>query len=65
MDLIDKNATTLGLETYYFSDFQYLINADYEPASLMESGVIPDNLLGNFIERNDDGQFMVLSLIHI
>jgi predicted RND superfamily exporter protein len=61
MDLIDKNATTLGLETYYFSDFQYLINADYEPASLMESGVIPDNLLGNFIERNDDGQFMVFT----
>lgn len=61
IDLINNNAERLGLDTYLFGDFQDMITADYEPASLLESGVVPDNLLGNFIERNDDGQFMVFT----
>mgnify|MGYP002624175789 CR=1 FL=1 len=61
MRLVNDNALNLGLETYLFSDFQDIIDADYETASLIDSDVVPDNLLCNFIERNDDGQYMVFT----
>ena len=61
MSLIDENAVQLGLDPDLFIDFQDLINTDYEVASLMESGVVPENLLGNFIECNSDGQYMVFT----
>ena len=44
-----------------FYEFKDLLEADYETASLMESGVVPDNLLGNFIECNADNQYMVFT----
>ena len=58
---VDKGAHNFGLDPMMFYDFKELLNADYEPASLMESGVVPDNLLGNFIERNADNQYMVFT----
>ena len=59
--MIDKGALDFGLDPMMFYDFKELLNADYEPASLMESGVVPDNLLGNFIECNADNQYMVFT----
>lgn len=61
ISFIDENAAQFGLAPDLFLDFQDLINTDYEVASLMESGVVPENLLGNFIECNADGQFMVFT----
>jgi len=58
---VDKGAHNFGLDPMMFYDFKELLNADYEPASLMESGVVPDNLLGNFIECNADNQYMVFT----
>ena len=58
---IEKGALDFGLDPMMFYDFKELLNADYEPASLMESGVVPDNLLGNFIECNADNQYMVFT----
>lgn len=59
--LVSENAIKLGLDPDMFLDFQGLIDNEYEPASLMESGVVPPNLLGNFIERNADDQYMVFT----
>ncbi len=59
--LVNDNALKLGLEPELFLDFQGLLENDYEPASLIESGVIPPSLLGNFIERNADNQYMVFT----
>jgi predicted RND superfamily exporter protein len=59
--LVADNATKLSLDPEMFLDFEGLLNNDYEPASLFESGVVPDNLLGNFIERNADDQYMVFT----
>jgi predicted exporter len=59
--LIHEKAEQLGLDPSMFQDFEYMLEADYEPASLMESGVVPENLLGNFIECNADGQYMVFT----
>lgn len=61
MTQVENNAKRLGLDPSMFADFQWLIDADYEPASLLESGIVPENLLGNFIECNADGQYMVFT----
>ena len=58
---VDKGAQAFGLDPMMFYDFKDLLDADYEAASLMESGVVPDNLLGNFIECNADNQYMVFT----
>lgn len=58
---VDKGALEFGLDPMMFYEFEDMLNTEYEPASLMESGVVPDNLLGNFIECNADNQFMVFT----
>jgi predicted RND superfamily exporter protein len=59
--MVDKGAQEFGLDPMMFYEFKDLLEADYEPASLLESGVVPDNLLGNFIECNADNQYMVFT----
>ena len=59
--LVSQNATQLGIDPDLFVDFQGMLDNDYEPASLIESGVVPPNLLCNFIERNADDQYMVFT----
>ena len=59
--MIDKGAKDFGLDPMMFYEFKDLLEADYEPASLMESGVGPENLLGNFIECNADNQYMIFT----
>ena len=61
IDMVDKGAHDFGLDPMMFYDFKELLNADYEAASLLESGVVPANLLGNFIECNADNQYMVFT----
>ena len=58
---VEKGALEFGLDPMMFYDFKELLDADYEAASLIESGVVPDNLLGNFIECNADNQYMVFT----
>ena len=58
---VDKGALEFGLDPMMFYEFKDLLDADYEAASLLESGVVPENLLGNFIECNADNQFMVFT----
>ena len=59
--MVDKGAQEFGLDPMMFYDFKELLNAEYEPASLLESGVVPPNMLGNFIECNADNQYMVFT----
>jgi len=61
LQVIKNNATSLGLDPDLFLDFEGLLDNVYEPASLFESGVVPQNLLGNFIECNADNQYMVFT----
>ena len=58
---VEKGAMNFGLDPMMFYDFKDLLNADYEPASLVENEVVPENLLGNFIECNADNQYMVFT----
>ena len=59
--MIDKGAKDFGLDPMMFYEFKDLLDADFEPASLIESGVVPENLLGNFIECNADNQYMIFT----
>ncbi|MBO7585341.1 MAG: hypothetical protein J6T09_06690, partial [Bacteroidales bacterium] len=61
MDRIYAEAGRLGLYPDLFDNFSAILDTEYEPASLLESGVVPDNLLGNFVECNADGQYMVFT----
>ena len=61
LSLVRTNAIKLGLDPDLFEDFHGLLDTDYEPASLVESGIVPPNLLGNFIECNADNQYMVFT----
>ena len=61
MATVRSNAKAVGLDPDMFADFEGLLDADYEAASLWESGVIPEELLGNFIECNADSQYMVFT----
>ena len=61
LKLVHSNAIRLGLDPDLFADFEQLIDNYYEAASLVESEVVPDNLLGNFIECNADNQYMVFT----
>jgi len=44
-------ANQVGLDPSMFETFYLLAEADYEPASLFESGVLPEELVGNFAEK--------------
>jgi len=61
VSMVRDNAVSLSLDPDMFSDFESILNTEYEAASLFESGVVPENLLGNFIECNADGQYMVFT----
>ena len=61
VEQVDKGALEFGLDPMMFYEFEEMLNGEYEPASLIESGVVPENLLGNFIECNADNQYMVFT----
>ena len=61
LSTITAEAGRAGLYPDMFQGFETILDTPYEPASLLEAGVVPDNLLCNFIERNADGQYMVFS----
>ena len=55
MATVRRSAKACGIDPEMFGDFVGLIEADYEAASLVESGVVPKNMLANFIELNNGG----------
>ena len=61
MDMIYAEAGRSGLPSELFDGFDAMLRTRFEPASLLESGVVPENLLSNFIECNADGQYMVFT----
>jgi len=47
--MVDEGAREFGFDPMSFYEFKDLLDAEYEPASLLESGIVPENLLSNFI----------------
>ena len=49
------------LDPGIFTPFFALLESDYEPASLYEAGVIPHEMMSNFVEHQASGRWMVFS----
>ena len=60
---LDAAARKQHLDPNLFAPFFALVEADYEPGSLYDAGVIPSELLSNFIERQESGRWMVFSTV--
>ena len=61
LSTITAEAGRAGLYPDMFQGFEMILDTPYEPASLLEEDIIPENLLCNYIEKNADGQYMVFS----
>ncbi len=49
------------LDPALFAPFFALLESDYEPANLYEAGVIPHEMMSNFVEHQASGRWMVFS----
>jgi predicted RND superfamily exporter protein len=52
-----------GLEASLFNPFEALIDADYEPGNLYEAEVFPPELVSNYVERQENGRYMVFTSV--
>ena len=57
---VDRAARQKGLDPSLFDPFFSLLDVEFEPASLYESGIVPEGLLCNFIE-NSANRYLVFS----
>lgn len=60
MAAVKSAAVKNELASDIFVPFQAMVEAEYEPGNLYESGVVPDGLLCNFIEETD-GKYLILN----
>jgi predicted RND superfamily exporter protein len=54
MEKVDRIGEKYGFTTASFTPFADALRQDFEPVSLYESHLIPDNLMSNIIEKNND-----------
>ena len=52
-----------GLEAALFNPFEALIDADYEPGNLFEAEVFPEELVSNYLERQESGRYLVFTSV--
>ncbi len=57
-------ARKYGLDPGMFEPFFTMVEADYAPSSLYDSGIIPDGLLSTFIEESG-GRFLVFDAVQM
>ena len=61
LDALYAEAGRAGLWPDMFQGFESILEASYQSEPVFGAGVVPQNLLGNFIECNADGQYMVFT----
>lgn len=52
-----------GFEAQMFEPFYQSLDTEYSPLDVFGSGTIPPEILGNFMEKNDDGTYLVLTTL--
>ena len=60
---IAASARHCGLEAALFNPFEALVDADYEPGNLYEAEVFPEELVSNYLERQENGRYMVFTSV--
>ena len=58
-ECINASARRVGLDPTMFAPFYAMVEAEYAPSSLYDAGVVPESLSSNFIEKKDDGTWLV------
>ena len=58
---LSESGVQNGLPEDMFDTFISLLRANYEPGNLYESGVVPDGLMSNYIERQSNGRYLVFT----
>ena len=52
-----------GLEAALFNPFEALVDAEYEPGNLFEAEVFPEELVSNYLERQESGRYLVFTSV--
>ncbi len=60
---LDAAARRHKLDPGLFAPFYALVEADYEPGSLVNAGVVPPELLSNYIEEQVNGRKMIFTSV--
>lgn len=60
---VDAAAVDYGMRPEMFQPFWNVIKAEYKPDPLYESGLIPDNLMSNLVEKVDDRYLVMTSAV--
>ena len=60
---LSASARRHGLDPGLFAPFFALVEADYEPGSLFEAGIVPPELLSNYVEEQPSGRKMVFTSV--
>lgn len=62
--MISKAAASYGIAPEFFAPFGEMIDAEYEPQSLIDAEVIPEGLLANMVEHTDD-TYMIFTPVQL
>ena len=62
---MNRMAKKHGLEPMMFEPFYMMIESDYEAESLYDAEVLPESLLSNFVEKMDDGKYVVFTSVQL
>ena len=58
---LQASARENGLPGDIFDAFLGMLTASYEPGKLFESGAVPPGLLANYVEKEENGRYMVFT----
>jgi len=64
MTAVRKAAVDNELPADIFEPFRGMVEGDYEPGDLYESGIVPEGLLCNFIEENE-GKYLIFNAVRM
>ena len=62
---INRMAKKNGLDPVMFEPFYMMVESDYEAESLYDAEVLPESLVSNFIERTDNGKYVVFTSVQL
>ena len=62
---ITKAARANDLDPIMFEPFYMMVESDYEAESLYDAEVLPESLVSNFIERTDEGKYVVFTAVQL
>lgn len=61
---VAKAASAQGLDPEMFAPFRAMLTAPYQAESLYESGIVPEEMLSNFIEESE-GKYLIFNAVQL